>query len=172
MHGDGTEQDGDDVDNERGTRIHKDPNKQGYHGIRHEIGTLCRGVFHPRGDAREEGQHEVEQQEATHGVEIFLTEEVKVEQEHQQEQSHNDELADGLQAKLAVVVVTFDGLLLHRLKNAYSLLGNDFAPIDNLLSALHHAAGKGDGREEVLVSRSGLAIVGLYIHREIVVDVT
>ena len=42
MHGDGTEQDGDDVDNERGASIHKDSDEQGYHGVGHEIGTLRR----------------------------------------------------------------------------------------------------------------------------------
>ena len=168
---DARQQEGDHRRKERRARVHEDAHEHRHDDIGHHVDAV-EHVLHQRvGHQREHGDEAEHQEDAVGRGEIVAAEEFEVAHEGEAQQGHEEHLPEYRGPQPFRRAAAAVALALERLQYLVLLGTDDFAPVDDALPALHHAAGRRHGCDEVAMSGVCLGGVAGKVGGEIGVDV-
>ena len=168
---DARKQEGDHGGKERRARVHEDAHEHRHNDIGHHIDAV-EHVLHQRvSQQREHGDEAEHQEDAVGRGEIVAAEEFEVAHEGEAQQGHEEHLPEYRGPQPFGRAAAAVALALERLQYLVLLGTDDFAPVDDALPALHHAARRRNGGEEVAKRGVGLGGVAGKIGRKIRIDV-
>ncbi len=168
---DGADEHRDDQREEGRARVEEHPDDDGQHGVGQHVDIEEVLRHHQAGDGAVEGDACEEQRHAALVVVVLLAEEVQVEHEAQHEDADVEHLPGQHQAFLSYGFASLDGFLAEALQDVVGLGVDDFAPVDDFLSAQHDAACPGIVVQQFLPGGLAALPVILQVGGDVVVQV-
>ena len=168
---DGADEHRDGQREERRARVEEHPDDDGQHRVGQHVDVEEVLRHHQSrhraidGDAREEQRH------AALVAVVLLAEEVQVEHEAQHEDADIEHLPGQHQAFLSYGFAPLDGFLAEALQDVVGLGADDFAPVDDFLSAQHDAACPGIVVQQFLAGGLAALLVIAQVGGDVVVQV-
>ena len=156
---------------ERGAGIHEDAHKDGNEGVGDEVNAIEMVGHHEIGD---DGEHRDEREQQEHAVgrgEIIATEKLEISEQQTDEQYYEYHLSCKDKPIAARGVHALFAFFLERIEDAHVLSIDNLPPVDDELSALHHADIVGHLRKLTLQFQAIFGGIVFHVDRQIVVEI-
>ena len=124
--------------------IHKHTHEDRNQREREHIDTENAVAHHERNQYWEDEHHGIEHQDAARFEEIVIAEKCQINREQRHENGYKEYLSDECIRDFSLCCITSLHLTLKGTQHTISIIIDDFATVNHLLTAHHHATGKRD----------------------------